>query len=63
MDIFVYFGYFSYICSMKNKDKKLEIRFYVSEETYKKLVSKADELEMTLAGYVKLRTIELTKDE
>ena len=48
---------------MKNKDKKLEIRFYVSEETYKKLVSKADELEMTLAGYVKLRTIELTKDE
>ena len=52
-----------YICSMKNKDKKLEIRFYVSEETYKKLLIKADDLEMTLAGYVKLKTIELSKDE
>ena len=63
MDIFAYFGFFMYICSMKNKDKKLEIRFYVSEETYKKLLAKADDLEMTLAGYVKLKTIELSKDE
>lgn len=49
---------------MKNtKDKKLEIRFQVSEETYEKLVKKANDLEMTLAGFVKFKIVEISKNE
>ena len=43
--------------------KKLEIRFHVSEETYELIKKLAEEYEMTIAAFVKLNTIQLTKNE
>ena len=62
INAFAYVVYFSYICSMKKQDKKLEIRFYVSEETYKKIEELAKEYEMTIAGFTKLKMIEISKN-
>ena len=61
INIFAYVVYFSYICSMKKVDKKLEIRFYISKENYEKIEKLSEEIEMTIAGFVKLKIIELIK--
>ena len=46
---------------MKKVDKKLEIRFYISKENYEKIEKLSEEIEMTIAGFVKLKIIELIK--
>lgn len=47
---------------MDSKNKKLEIRFWLTEDNYKKIEMLAKEFEMTIAGFVKLKTIEILKN-
>lgn len=54
--------YIMYICCMKNKDKKLEVRFLLTEDNYKELKSLADSFEMSISSFTKLRIIELLKN-
>ena len=54
------YKYTNYVISMskKSKDKKMPVRFLISEKKYYELKEKAKKLDVPLSSYIKMKIIE-----